>query len=171
MWESVVGRALYDAGKYLLFWKQWKKWKKKERKILILGASGAGKSQLVLNYIQEYRHDYSAVFWIEAGQKETLERDYIQIYRLLVDCRPAAGSEIVQIAVIRKHSVRRQRAGQCGAGRLRPVVRDVDRVNKVKSNNGGIRRISQRYRQVNDRRGRKVGALSSHQIVYGLTRG
>jgi tetratricopeptide (TPR) repeat protein len=70
-----------------------------EAKVLVVwGLGGAGKSQLVLNYIQEYRHDYSAVFWIEAGQKETLERDYIQIYRLLVDCRPAAGSEIVQIA-------------------------------------------------------------------------
>ena len=66
--------------------------------LVIWGLGGAGKSQLVLNYIQEYRYDYSAVFWIEAGQKETLERDYIQIYRLLVDCRPAAASEIVQIA-------------------------------------------------------------------------
>jgi hypothetical protein len=27
----------------------------------------------VLNYIQEYRHDYSAIFCIQAGQKETLE--------------------------------------------------------------------------------------------------
>jgi len=52
----------------------------------------------VLNYIQEYHHDYSAVFWIEAGQKETLERDYIQIYRQLVGRRPAAGSDTVQIA-------------------------------------------------------------------------
>jgi tetratricopeptide (TPR) repeat protein len=70
-----------------------------EAKVLVVwGLGGAGKSQLVLNYIQEYRHDYSAVFWIEAGQKETLERDYIQIYRLLVNCRPATGSETVQIA-------------------------------------------------------------------------
>jgi tetratricopeptide (TPR) repeat protein len=70
-----------------------------EAKVLIVwGLGGAGKSQLVLNYIQEYRHDYSAVFWMEAGQKETLERDYIQIYRLLIDCCPAAGSETVQIA-------------------------------------------------------------------------
>jgi tetratricopeptide (TPR) repeat protein len=69
-----------------------------EAKILVVwGLGGAGKSQLVLNYIQEYRHDYSAVFWIEAGQKETLERDYIQIYRLLTDCCLAASSETVQI--------------------------------------------------------------------------
>ena len=69
-----------------------------EAKVLIVwGLGGAGKSQLVLNYIQEYRHDYSAVFWMEAGQKETLERDYIQVYRLLIGSCLAAGSETVQI--------------------------------------------------------------------------
>ena len=66
--------------------------------LIVWGLGGAGKSQLVLNYIQEYRHDYSAVFWMEAGQKETLERDYIQIYRLLIGSCLAAGSETVQIA-------------------------------------------------------------------------
>jgi tetratricopeptide (TPR) repeat protein len=66
--------------------------------LIVWGLGGAGKSQLVLNYIQEYRHDYSAVFWMEAGQKETLERDYIQIYRLLIDGCLAAGPETVQIA-------------------------------------------------------------------------
>lgn len=47
------------------------------------GLGGAGKSQLVLNYIQEYRHNYSAIFWVGAGSKESIERDYVQIYRLL----------------------------------------------------------------------------------------
>ena len=43
-------------------------------KILVVYRLGeAGKSQLVLNYIQTYRKDYSAVFWIDAGQKESLE--------------------------------------------------------------------------------------------------
>ena len=41
--------------------------------LVVQDLGGAGKSQLVLNYIQEYRYDYSAVFCIEAGQKETLE--------------------------------------------------------------------------------------------------
>jgi tetratricopeptide (TPR) repeat protein len=51
--------------------------------LVIHGLGGAGKSQLVLNYIRECRQDYAAIFWIEAGQKESIERDYIQIYRLL----------------------------------------------------------------------------------------
>lgn len=51
--------------------------------MVVWGLGGSGKSQLVLNYIREYRWEYGAVFWVEAGQKETTERDYIQIYRLL----------------------------------------------------------------------------------------
>jgi hypothetical protein len=40
--------------------------------------------QLVLNYVQEYQ-DYSAIFWVEAGQKQSIERDYLQIYPLLFE--------------------------------------------------------------------------------------
>ena len=43
------------------------------------------RSQLVSNYVREYREDYSTVFWVEAGQKESIERDYLQIHRLLFD--------------------------------------------------------------------------------------
>ena len=59
--------------------------------LTIWGLGGAGKSQLVLHYIQEFRKDYKAVFWIEAGSKETIERDYIQIYSLLYG-RPTRAS-------------------------------------------------------------------------------
>ena len=61
------------------------------------GLGGAGKSQLVLNYVREYRRDYTAVFWIEAGSKESIERDYVQIYRLLSDRQMNAGDEIVKV--------------------------------------------------------------------------
>jgi hypothetical protein len=39
-----------------------------------------GKSQLVLAYVREYREDYSTIFWVEAGQKESIEREYLQIH-------------------------------------------------------------------------------------------
>ena len=52
---------------------------------MVYGLGGVGKSQLVLHYISEYQRNYTGVFWIEAGSKETIERDYIQIYRIL--CR------------------------------------------------------------------------------------
>ena len=55
------------------------------RILAVQGLGGSGKSQLVLNYVRQYREDYSAIFWVEAGQKESIERDYLQIYRLLFD--------------------------------------------------------------------------------------
>ena len=58
---------------------------------MVWGFGGAGKSQLVLNFIREYRRDYAVVFWIEAGSKESIERDYIQIYRLLYSRKMDAG--------------------------------------------------------------------------------
>jgi hypothetical protein len=65
--------------------------------LVVCGLGGAGKSQLVLNYVQEYRADYAAVFWIEAGQKQTVERDYLQIYRLLFDGGSASTHDRVTI--------------------------------------------------------------------------
>jgi tetratricopeptide (TPR) repeat protein len=52
---------------------------------------------LALNYIREYRGDYAAVFWIEAGSKESIERDYVQIYRLLYNRQMDAGPGIVKV--------------------------------------------------------------------------
>jgi hypothetical protein len=51
------------------------------RTLVVYGLGGSGKSQLVLNHIRECRQYYSVVFRIEAEQKESIERDYIQIYR------------------------------------------------------------------------------------------
>jgi tetratricopeptide (TPR) repeat protein len=50
---------------------------------MVQGLGGSGKTQLVLDYVQKYREDYSSIFWVEAGQKESIERDYLQIYWLL----------------------------------------------------------------------------------------
>jgi len=51
--------------------------------VVVHGIGGAGKTQLVLDYIQRHRQDYSAIFWIEAGSPETIQRDYMQLYVLL----------------------------------------------------------------------------------------
>jgi hypothetical protein len=52
---------------------------------VVQGLGGSGRSQLVLNSVREYREDYSAIFWVEAGQRELIERGYLQIHRLLLD--------------------------------------------------------------------------------------
>jgi hypothetical protein len=35
--------------------------------------------------VRKHRENYPTIFWIEAGQKESVERDYPQIHRLLFD--------------------------------------------------------------------------------------
>jgi hypothetical protein len=52
---------------------------------VVHGLGGSSKSQLGLDYVREHREDYSTIFWVEAVQKESIERDYLQIYRLLFD--------------------------------------------------------------------------------------
>lgn len=61
------------------------------------GLGGARKSQLVSKYLQEYRNDYSATFWVEAGQKESLERDFLQIYQSLYGLKELHGEDAVKI--------------------------------------------------------------------------
>jgi hypothetical protein len=55
------------------------------RILAVEGLGGSGKSQLILDYVRKYREDYSTIFWVEAGQKESIDRDYLQIHRLLFD--------------------------------------------------------------------------------------
>ena len=47
------------------------------------GLGDAGKTQLVLDYVRQYRTDYKATFWVEAGRKESLERDFVNLYQAL----------------------------------------------------------------------------------------
>jgi len=71
------------------------------RLLVICGLGGAGKSQLALNYIETYRTDYSAVFWIDAGTKEALGHDYAQIRQLLrgPDASSGRGTESVDACI------------------------------------------------------------------------
>ena len=74
------------------------------RKVLIVwGLGGAGKTQIVLDYVHTHRTEYTAFFWIEASQKVTIERDYMNIYRSLFDGQLPVGQDFVTIddAVLR----------------------------------------------------------------------
>lgn len=51
--------------------------------LVVYGLGGAGKSQLVLDYIRQYRQDYSATIWISASSQASIEHDFTQLYRLL----------------------------------------------------------------------------------------
>ena len=65
--------------------------------MVVHGTGGAGKSQLVLNYVQQHRRDHAAVFWIEAATKAAVERDFVQIYQLLYDVHNVAGVGSTQV--------------------------------------------------------------------------
>src|SRR5437868_9563516 len=54
-----------------------------QRIVVVNGLGGSGKSQLVLNYVLEFRNEYSGVFWIDATRRDTVEQHYTQLYRLL----------------------------------------------------------------------------------------
>jgi tetratricopeptide (TPR) repeat protein len=60
---------------------------------VVWGLGGAGKTQLVLDYVQQHRTEYKATFWIEAGRKESLERDYVRLYQTLFGLHASAGAE------------------------------------------------------------------------------
>jgi tetratricopeptide (TPR) repeat protein len=53
------------------------------KKVGVYGLGGAGKSQLALSYLQRYRDDYDATFWIQAEQTASIDRDFLEIYQLL----------------------------------------------------------------------------------------
>jgi tetratricopeptide (TPR) repeat protein/sulfur relay (sulfurtransferase) DsrF/TusC family protein len=63
------------------------------RTLVVWGLGGAGKTQLVLDYVQQHRAEYKATFWIEAGRKESLERDFVRLYQTLFGLHASAGAE------------------------------------------------------------------------------
>ena len=65
--------------------------------LTIQGPGGAGKLQLVLKYLYEYRNDYSAIFWVEAGEKKPLERDFLPKYQSLYGLKGLYGEHAVKI--------------------------------------------------------------------------
>ncbi|EGU77181.1 hypothetical protein FOXB_12308, partial [Fusarium oxysporum f. sp. conglutinans Fo5176] len=55
------------------------------KKVGVWGMGGVGKSQLALSYLQRYRAEYDATFWIQADQTASIDRDFLAIYRLLAE--------------------------------------------------------------------------------------
>ncbi|KAF2787053.1 hypothetical protein K505DRAFT_258541 [Melanomma pulvis-pyrius CBS 109.77] len=63
--------------------------------VVVWGLGGAGKTQLVLDYVQQYRTEYRATLWMETGLKESLERDFVSLYQTLFDVHSIPGQETV----------------------------------------------------------------------------
>ncbi|KAI9874743.1 MAG: hypothetical protein M1830_009336 [Pleopsidium flavum] len=68
--------------------------------VVVLGLGGVGKTQLVLNYIETFRNDYAGTFWINAREKQSVEREFAQIYRLIFLSSTAIEQELPNIEEI-----------------------------------------------------------------------
>ena len=69
---------------------------------VVYGLGGAGKSQLVLNFVQEIRDNYTEVFWIDTSGPDTIEREFEYLYRLLVRKSSHEDQELPKIDVLIK---------------------------------------------------------------------
>lgn len=53
----------------------------------MVGLGGAGKAQLVLSYLRRYQSTSKTIFWSEAGQQSSIDRDGVDLYHLLFNIR------------------------------------------------------------------------------------
>lgn len=53
--------------------------------VVLHGAGGMGKTQLVLNYVSCYHQNYSSVFWVNAASEETTKLAFLDIMQRLID--------------------------------------------------------------------------------------
>jgi tetratricopeptide (TPR) repeat protein len=69
--------------------------------VVASGLGGAGKTQLVLSYLQRYQSTYKAVFWIDAEQQSSIDRDFVHVYQMLFNIRLSGshGSADAQSAI------------------------------------------------------------------------
>jgi NB-ARC domain len=70
---------------------------KSTKTLAVWGLGGAGKSQLVLDYVRQFCNHYHATFWIEAGRKESLERDFVNLYQTLFNVQMVSGKETISL--------------------------------------------------------------------------
>jgi tetratricopeptide (TPR) repeat protein len=70
---------------------------KRSRVVVIHGLGGTGKTQVALNYVQEFQNDYSGTIWIDASSRLSVERVFTQIYRFLFSISAPAEKELPSI--------------------------------------------------------------------------
>ena len=54
-----------------------------QRLCMVHGLGGAGKSQLVLHYVEQTRTRYSGIFWIDAASTDSIGRDFEHLHDLM----------------------------------------------------------------------------------------
>lgn len=57
------------------------KWTEDRRVVFLHGLGGMGKTQTTIAYAKKYRHDYSAVIWLDASDAMALKQSYQRVAR------------------------------------------------------------------------------------------
>ena len=86
--QTFVGRPLLHKKMQIGFRKDLRETQSTQTVAVVYGLGGAGKSQLVVNYVQEVKAIYSGVLWIDASNRDSIERDFGYLYRLLFKIPP-----------------------------------------------------------------------------------
>ncbi|KAK5203044.1 hypothetical protein LTR41_011231 [Exophiala xenobiotica] len=54
-----------------------------ERRFVLFGLGGSGKTQICLKYVQAQRERYWGIFWVDARTNESIRQSFIQLARIL----------------------------------------------------------------------------------------
>lgn len=61
------------------------------RKVVCLhGLGGIGKTQLAIEFAKEHRHSYTAAFWLNGKDEDTLKKSFADIAKHLPDANPSS---------------------------------------------------------------------------------
>ena len=58
--------------------------------VVLTGIGGIGKTRTAIEYIYKHRHDYYIALWVNAGTKESIKLDFVNIAQQLIDCESMA---------------------------------------------------------------------------------
>jgi nucleoside phosphorylase len=54
-----------------------------QHRVLLWGAAGAGKTELAIQYVRQYKNDFSAIFFINAKNETSVQEDILSIAKIL----------------------------------------------------------------------------------------
>ncbi|KAJ9496115.1 hypothetical protein H2202_008361 [Exophiala xenobiotica] len=72
-----------------------------QRRFVLFGLGGSGKTQICLKYVQDQRERYWGIFWVDASTDDSIKRSFTQLARILqvdenVDCMKRTLANSVQ---------------------------------------------------------------------------
>ncbi|KAK5202612.1 hypothetical protein LTR41_011644 [Exophiala xenobiotica] len=72
-----------------------------QRRFVLFGLGGSGKTQICLKYVQDQRERYWGIFWVDASTDDSIRRSFTQLARILqvdenVDCMKRTLANSVQ---------------------------------------------------------------------------